>query len=57
MTFAAKWMDLEIIILNEVRQISYNITYIVESKNGASKLIYKTEMDSQTQKTDSQKQT
>ena len=56
MTFAAEWMDLEIIILNEVRQISYNITYIVESKNGASKLIYKTEMDSQTQKTDSQKQ-
>ena len=48
MTFAAEWMDLEIIILNEVRQISYNITYIVESKNGASKLIYKTEMDSQT---------
>ena len=30
MPFAAKWMDLGIIILNEVsqqRQISYNITY------------------------------
>ena len=30
MPFAAKWMDLEIIILNEVRerQISYDITYL-----------------------------
>ena len=30
MTFAATWMDLEIIILSEVRQrkISYDITYV-----------------------------
>ena len=32
--FATTWMNLEIIILNEVRQrqISYDIIYIVESK-------------------------
>ena len=28
MSFAAKWMDLEIILLSEARQISYNITYM-----------------------------
>ena len=26
--FAATWMDLEIIILSEIRQISYDITYM-----------------------------
>ena len=43
MPFSATWMDLEIIILSEVRerQISYDITYTNE-------LIYKTEIHSQT---------
>ena len=54
MPFAATWMDLEIIILSEVnhrkRQISYGITYIWNLKNDTNELIYKTEIDSQTQK-------
>ena len=35
MPFAAKWMDLEIIILSEVRetQISYDVTYMWNLKN------------------------
>ena len=35
MSFAAKWMDLEIIILSEVsqRNISYDITYMKNLKN------------------------
>ena len=46
---AVTWMDLEIIILSEVRegQISYDITYM-ESKKNANEFIYKTEIDSQT---------
>ena len=28
MAFAATWMDLDIIMLNEVRQTSYAITYM-----------------------------
>ena len=53
MPFAATWMDLEIIILSEVRQrqISYNITYIQNLKYDTNGLIYKTETHSQTQKT------
>ena len=48
-------MDLEIIILSEVksdrkRQI-YDITYMWNLKNDTNNLIYKTEKDSQTQKT------
>ena len=44
MPFAATWMDLEIVILSEVsqRQISYDIAYMWDLKNGANKLIYKT---------------
>ena len=44
-------MDLEIIILNEVRerQILY-ITYIYNLKNITNEYIYKTETDSQTLK-------
>ena len=44
---AATWMDLEIIILNEVRerQISYGTTYMQNLflKNDTNELIYKTE--------------
>ena len=57
MSFAATWMDLEVIILSEVsqteRQISCDITYMWNLKNDTSELIYKTETDSQTQKTNS----
>ena len=55
MSFAATWMDLEIIILNEVTQDNdkyYMISLICGIfKNDISELIYKTEIDSQTQKT------
>ena len=53
MPFSAIWMDLEIIILREVkeRQI-YNIVYMCNLKNNdTNELIYKRETDSQTQKT------
>ena len=42
MPFAATWMDLEIIILNEVRQrqISYDITYGWNLKNNTNEPIY-----------------
>ena len=53
MSFAATWMDLEIIILSEVsqtekRQISYDITYMWNLRYDTSELIYKTGTDSQT---------
>ena len=53
MPYAAIWMDLEIIILNEVsqRQISYNATCMQNLKIDTNELIYKIETDSQTQKT------
>ena len=54
MPFATTWMDLKIIILSEVtrtRQISYDITYMWNLKNDTNKVIYKTETDSQTQRT------
>ena len=43
MSFAATWMDLEIVILSEARerQISYNITY-VRGLIKMEQLIYKT---------------
>ena len=49
-------MALDIIILSEVksdreRQISYGITYMWKLKYDTNELIYKTETDSQTQKT------
>ena len=55
MPFAATQMVLEIIILSEVkvreRQISYGIAYMWNlKKNETNELIYKTEIDSQTQK-------
>ena len=51
MPFAATWMDLEIVILNETSQTKTNpICYhlCVESKNDTNELIFKTETDSQT---------
>ena len=54
MPFAATWMDLEIIILSEVRQrktiIIYHL-YVESKKNDTNQLIYKTETDSWTSKT------
>ena len=53
MPFEATWMDLEIGMLSEVRQrrhISY-IIYMGNLKYDRNDLIYKTEVDSQTQKT------
>ena len=47
-------MDLEIIILSKSereRQITYGITYMWNLKCDTNELIYKTETDSQTQKT------
>ena len=45
MTFAATWMQLEIIILSEIsqkeRQIPYDITYIWNIKYGTNEPIYK----------------
>ena len=49
MPFAVTWMDLEIIILSEVRQISNDITYMWNlKKHDTNELIYKTEIVSQT---------
>ena len=54
MPFAATWMDLEIVILSEVksdreRELSYDIPYMRNLKtNDTNELIYKTETDSQT---------
>ena len=50
MPLAATWMQLEIIILSEVRQKEkdkYDITYMWNLKYGTNELIYKTETDSQ----------
>ena len=45
MPFAAKWMDLEIIILTEVSQTKTNIIwyhlYVESKKNDTNELIYK----------------
>ena len=55
MPFAATWMDLEIVILSEIRHRKTNIIqYHVyeESKNmGINKLIYKSEVESRMKKT------
>ena len=52
MSFVAIWMDLETIILSEVRQRQiYDITYMWNLKNDTNELIYKTETESQTEKT------
>ena len=55
MPFAATWMDLEMIILSEVRQrqISYDITHMwnLIFKKDTNQLIYKAETDLQILKT------
>ena len=52
MPFTTTWIDLEIITKwsksDRGRQISYDITYLWNLKNDTNKLIYKTEIDSQT---------
>ena len=53
MPFAASWMDLEIIIVNEVNQAEndkYNVTYMWNLKNDTNELISKTERNPQTLK-------
>ena len=46
MPFATTWMDLEIIMLNDVgKTIPYNITYMWHLKYGTNELIYETETD------------
>ena len=51
--FAATQMDLEIVILSEVRErqiILYDIRYMWNLKYDTNELIYKTEIESQTKK-------
>ena len=54
MPFAATWMDLEIIILSEVKQIEkdkyHDMIYMQNLKTDANELIYRTEIESQMQK-------
>ena len=57
MPFVATWMELETLILSKSqreRQIPYDIIYMWNLKYGTSELIYETETDSQTQRTDLQ---
>jgi len=52
MQFAATWMDLEIIILNEMlEKDKYMISLICGIKNDTNEFIYKIERDLQTLKT------
>ena len=53
MPFAATWMGLESVILSEVSQTEKpcDITYIQNLKYDTNELIYETETDSQTQRT------
>ena len=56
MPFAATWMDLEIIILSEVSQTEKDKYCMISlicgiQKDDTNELIYKTETDSQTSKT------
>ena len=51
MSFAGTWVDLEIIILSKFRerQIPNDTTYIWNIKSDTKELIYKTEIDSDTE--------
>ena len=55
MLFAATWMDLKIIILSGISQRKTNIIqyhlYAESEKKDTNELIYKTEIEPQTQKT------
>ena len=53
MPLAATWMDLEIIILSEVSQIKIYMILLICGiyKNDTNELIYETEINLQTQKT------
>ena len=56
MPFIATWMDLEIIILSEISQAEKDKYQMISPiygifKNDTNELIYKTEIGSQTQKT------
>ena len=54
--FAATWLQLEILTLNEVRKKKTNTTFYSFMRNlkyGTNEPIYKPETDSQTQRTDS----
>ena len=53
MSFAATWMDPEIVILSEAsRDRQYNIIYMGNlRKKGTNELFYKTEVQSQMQET------
>ena len=48
MSLAATWMDLEIIILNEVRKIYQGYHFMWNIKHGSNEPINKRETDSQT---------
>ena len=55
MPFVATWMDLEVIIVSEVSQETNIVILLVHEinlKNYTNELIYKREIDPQTQKTD-----
>ena len=54
--FTATWMDLEIIILSEISQTNTISLIRRISKNKTNELPYKTEIDSQTWKTNLQLQ-
>ena len=48
MPFAVTWMDLETVILSEVRQRkTYDTAYMWSLKKGTNELIYRTEIESQ----------
>ena len=54
--FLATWMNLEIIILSKSereRQIPYDIIYMCNIKYDTNELTYETQIDSQTERTDS----
>ena len=51
--FVATWMDLQSILSERERQMLYDVIYIWNLKNNTDESVYKTETESQTQKTNS----